>query len=172
MEESLAAAPKYRPGWKSEHWKHTIHVPHLQSSKGKVSTCAMLWECIWFDCKGGSALCAHTTSASQGCRASTCSHQGCSQMRNSGAFVYPNGVRRACLQRKYVSGIFPLGYGCAWFHSVEVVWEEAQSGVLHISFLPSAHFRQSQPSPLNTFIPRALPQVMVATSSKISQREP
>lgn len=52
-----------------------------------------------------------------------------------------------CLQRKQLSGIFPHGHGCVWLHSAEVVWEEAQSGVCHLSLLPSAHLRQGQPGP-------------------------
>lgn len=92
------------------------------------------------------------TSASQGWGAqdSVCSHQRRSQMGNSGLLCIQmaTGARRAaCLQRKKLSGIFPHGYGYVWLHSAEVVWEEAQSGVFHLSLLPSAHFRQSQPSP-------------------------
>lgn len=49
-----------------EHWKQTLHGPHLQSRKGKVSTCAMVWEWMWFDCKGRNCtVCSHHSSLSR-----------------------------------------------------------------------------------------------------------
>lgn len=44
------SCPKSSPGWKSEHCKHKLHVPHPQSRKGKVNPCAVVWGWIWVNC--------------------------------------------------------------------------------------------------------------------------
>lgn len=132
----------------------------------------MVWERIWFDCEELHCVQPHTTSASQGWRAqaSACSHQRCSQMRNSGAFVYPNGHRSqesSLSTKKAVSGIFPHGYGCVWLHSAEVVWEDAQPGVSSLTIAQcTLQTMPAWPCPPNTTIPWVLPQVMLATSLK------
>lgn len=130
-------------------------------------------ELVWLQGRELHCVQPHTTSASQGWRAqaSACSHQRCSQIRNSGASVYPNGHRsqESSLSTKEASKWhFP---SWLWMCLDPFSWSGSGRGTAWcLSSLPIAQCTlQTKPTwscPPNTTIPWVLPQVMLATSSK------
>lgn len=137
------------PGW-SQSPGNTHSMCHISRAAGGRSVPVLC-------CGNGTGLAAREGSA----RCAATQHFSLSRLQSTSLSVLSSGMQpdekfrgfcaskwsQESLSTKDGSGIFPLGYGCAWLHAAEVVWEEAQSAVLHISFLPSAHFRQIQASP-------------------------
>lgn len=165
MEESLAAAPKHSPAG-SESTGNTHSMCHI-SRAGRGRSISVLWEWIWFDCKGGNCtVCSH--SSLQPLKGEEHKAQ-CAPIRDAARWEIQGplciqmatGARRAALSTKEATKWrFP---SWPWMCLAPFSWSGLGRGTVWcLSSLTIAQCtpqtRPAWPCPPNTTIPRVLPQ--------------